>query len=252
MGNTSVLENPCSAETFESLEKLGSQIVAFSGRLAAATCRWLLLVAQFDERDGARQFGLVSTARWIGHYCGLSHRTAVEHVRVARSLTTWPKLMQEMEAGRLSYSQIRAISRALRPEDSPLVDDLIACAQHGTTSQLESLVRGIRTGDQTERPDYVRTGWTAENRWQLNARLAAEDGSLVAAAIDAVAQEENLTAAEALVRLAEIGIAALNDSGETRHLRGEERASRTVPASLVRSSNAWHAADVFVLSRVAE
>ena len=35
-----------------SVDELGSQIVALAGRLAAATCRWLLLVAQFDTREG--------------------------------------------------------------------------------------------------------------------------------------------------------------------------------------------------------
>lgn len=40
-----------------SVDELGSQIVALAGRLAAATCRWLLLVAQFDACGAARLFG---------------------------------------------------------------------------------------------------------------------------------------------------------------------------------------------------
>jgi len=36
------------------LEQLGSRIVALSGRLASATCRWLLLVGEFDARDGGQ------------------------------------------------------------------------------------------------------------------------------------------------------------------------------------------------------
>src|SRR5882757_2280432 len=68
------------------LDQLGSRMVGMAGRLASAMCRWLLLVAEFDSRDGAWQFGLPSTARWLGHYCGLSRRTAIEHVRVARTL----------------------------------------------------------------------------------------------------------------------------------------------------------------------
>jgi hypothetical protein len=47
----------------ETVDDLGSQIVGLAGRLASATCRWLLLVARFDGRDGAAQFGLHSTAR---------------------------------------------------------------------------------------------------------------------------------------------------------------------------------------------
>jgi hypothetical protein len=69
-----------------SLDELGSRIVGVAGRLAAATCRWLLLAAEFDTREGCARFGLASTARWLAHYCGLSRRTVVEHVRVARAL----------------------------------------------------------------------------------------------------------------------------------------------------------------------
>src|ERR1700722_433153 len=85
-----------------SVDELGERIVDGSGRLAAASCRWLLLVAQFDARQGYLSFGLASTAQWLTHACGIAHRTAVEHVRVARSLLLYPRLAEEMGGGRLS------------------------------------------------------------------------------------------------------------------------------------------------------
>jgi hypothetical protein len=39
------------------VEKLGSRIVGLSARLAASLCRWLLLIAEFDAREGARGSG---------------------------------------------------------------------------------------------------------------------------------------------------------------------------------------------------
>jgi hypothetical protein len=93
-----------------SIDELGEQIVAAAGRLAAATCRWLLLIAEFDARDGYAPYGLASTAQWLSWACGIAHRTAVEHVRVARGLTTHPRLAAEMAAGRISYSHARAIT----------------------------------------------------------------------------------------------------------------------------------------------
>jgi hypothetical protein len=63
-----------------SIDDLGDQIVAAAGRIAAANCQWLLLVAEFDRCGGCAQYGLASTAQWLGWACGLSHRTAVEHV----------------------------------------------------------------------------------------------------------------------------------------------------------------------------
>src|SRR5471032_800010 len=130
-----------------SLDELGRRIVGISGRLVAATSRWLLLVAEFDAREGYLSFGLASSAQWLTHACGIAHRTAVEHVRVGRSLLQYPRLADEMGAGRLSFSQVRAISRIAEPGEYALVDDLVEAARHGTVAQLEVLVRGLRTVD---------------------------------------------------------------------------------------------------------
>ncbi|HEY7859115.1 MAG TPA: hypothetical protein VIC82_11515, partial [Candidatus Nanopelagicales bacterium] len=48
-----------------------------AGRVASAQCRWLLLVAQFDALDGASEYGLPTTTRWISHHCGIAARTHV-------------------------------------------------------------------------------------------------------------------------------------------------------------------------------
>jgi hypothetical protein len=66
-------------------DELGACIVDLAGRLSAATCRWLLLVAEFDARDGWARAGVASTPQWIAYTCGIAQRTANEHVRVARS-----------------------------------------------------------------------------------------------------------------------------------------------------------------------
>ena len=101
-----------------SVEQLGSQIVALAGRLAAATCRWLLLVAQFDARDGHVKMGLASTARWLSFSCGLAQRTAVGHVRFARAPASYPALPEQRASGRFSYSHARAISRLATAADA--------------------------------------------------------------------------------------------------------------------------------------
>src|SRR5437868_4770994 len=81
------------------LDQLGERIVGMAGRLAAATSRWLALIAEFDAREGYLSFGLASSAQWLSHACGIAHRTAIEHVRVARSLAQYPRLAEEMAAG---------------------------------------------------------------------------------------------------------------------------------------------------------
>ena len=134
-----------------SVDELGARIVDMSGRLTAASCRWLLLVAAFDARQGYLSFGLASTAQWLSHACGIAHRTAVEHVRVARSLRHYSRLAEEMGAGRLSFSQVRAISRIAEPGEDGLVEDLIEAARYATVAQLEVVVRGLRSVDHNDK-----------------------------------------------------------------------------------------------------
>ncbi len=213
-----------------SLDELGKSIVDFSGRIAAAASRWLLTVAEFDAREGHLAFGLASTAQWLSHTCGIAHRTAVEHVRVARSLLQYPRLAAEMGAGRLSSSQVRAISRIIEPGEHALVDDLIEVAQHGTVAQLEVVVRGLRTVDHNEQAtdpgEYLKQSWTSDSRWHLSARLDPERGALAAAAIDAIMQRDGCSPTDAFLQLVEIGLASLADAGNPpRELRGDERAA---------------------------
>lgn len=217
-----------------STEELGARIVGLAGRLAAATCRWLQLVAEFDHRDGCASWGLASTAAWLAHTCALSRRTAFEHVRVARALAAHPALVTAMASGTLSYSQVRAITRAVRPGDTTTVDDLTQAARHCSIGQLETLVRGLRTCESDEEftpdeKDYVRCAWTSDSRWRMNARLAPEQGALVESVIATLVRTEGLTRSEALVRMAEVTLAAVNDTEKPpRPLRGEEHAAIVV------------------------
>jgi hypothetical protein len=212
------------------VDELGRRIVDLSGRIAASACRLLLLIGQFDARQGYLTVGLASTAQWLSHACGITHRTAVEHVRVARSLAQFPRLAEEMGAGRLSFSQVRAISRLDPPDEHGLVDDLIEVARHGTAAQLEVVVRGLRTVDDndkdTDRGEYLKRSWTDDSRWQLSARLDPEHGAVVGAAIDAIMGRDGCSPTDALTRLAQIGLASLADTkNPTRELRGDERAA---------------------------
>jgi len=213
-----------------SVDELGARIVDMSGRLAAASCRWLLLVAAFDARQGYLSFGLASTAQWLTHARGIAHRTAVEHVRVARSLRHYSRLADEMGAGRLSFSQVRAISRIAGPGEDGLVEDLIEAARYATVAQLEVVVRGLRSVDHNEKAtdpgEYRKQSWTADSRWQLSARLDPERGALVGAAIDAIMQRDGCSLTDAFLQLVEIGLAGQGDTkNPPRELRGHERAA---------------------------
>src|SRR3954447_280975 len=212
------------------VDELGSRIVGLAGRVASATCRWLLLVGRFDAQEGFQHFGLPSTARWLSHYCGISVRTASDHVRVARALTAHEGLRTEMVAGRLSYSQVRAISRVVDLGDEQLLANLIMVAEHGTVRHLEEVVRGLRSVDDNARepsrptPEYVAHRWRPDSRWGLSARLDPENGALVQSVLETVARTEGINQAQALIRMAEIARAALAADGAPS-LRGDQLAA---------------------------
>ena len=44
------------------LERLEARICSLAGRLAASTCEWLRLIAEFERRKGWAQWGVVSCA----------------------------------------------------------------------------------------------------------------------------------------------------------------------------------------------
>src|SRR5580704_13380123 len=72
------------------LERLEAQICELAGHLAAATCRFLVLLADFDARRGWASWEMNSCAQWLSWKCQLSSGTAREHVRVARALRVLP------------------------------------------------------------------------------------------------------------------------------------------------------------------
>jgi hypothetical protein len=75
------------------------------------TAHWLAYVAEFDRRGAARARGFSSTAQWLAFECDMEGRTARDHVRVARRLDELPRVEEAFGLGRLSYSQVRALSR---------------------------------------------------------------------------------------------------------------------------------------------
>ena len=54
------------------LERLEAEITTQAGHLAAAECRWLLAVAEYDRREGWGQWGCWSCAMWLGWKCGIA------------------------------------------------------------------------------------------------------------------------------------------------------------------------------------
>jgi hypothetical protein len=177
------------------LERVGQEICRLAGQIAAATSRFLRLLADFDARSGWAGWNVKSCAHWLSWRCGLDLRTAREHVRVARALTELPRIREAFDAGRISYSKVRAIARVATATSEA---DLLDAALHAPAAHIERLTRGLRTAQrnsmnpddlglkpQSERPKKQRIRW----QWDyetgdliLTGRLAPEDGARLLAA----------------------------------------------------------------------
>jgi hypothetical protein len=191
------------------LDHLGEQITELAGHLTAGEYRFLVLVEAFDREGGWQGMGIDSCAHWLNWRCGISIGVAREKVRVARALPGLPQISQAFAEARVSYSKVRAMTRAATPENE---NSLLNTAYHGTARHVEQQVRWYRRAKRLE-------ALNEENRrhahrelslypdddgsWVLRGRLTAEQGALIAKALEAAqnqAFEERRAEPEAVER----------------------------------------------------
>jgi len=72
-------------EVEEPTERIEAEVCTLAGQIAAATCRFILLIAELDRRESWKEWGCASMAHWLSWKCALGIGTAREHVRVGRS-----------------------------------------------------------------------------------------------------------------------------------------------------------------------
>ncbi len=178
------------------LERIESEITGLAAHLAAAECRWLLLIGEFDRREGFAEWGCRSTAHYLNWRCGVSLRAAYERVRVGRALLGLPAIRAMFARGELSYSKVRAITKmACRENEAELVE----LARHATASQVERIAAGVSTVRSREEAAarahverYLRYSWDADGSLLIWAKIPAEHGAVVLEALQAVIEEIDL------------------------------------------------------------
>jgi hypothetical protein len=154
------------------INELAADICTLAAHINAATHRWLLMIAEFDKRNGWNDGGTRTCAHWLNWKCGMAVGVAREKLRVAHALATLPQISAAMERGSLSYSKAREITRVANPENESF---LLNIAEHGTAQHVEKLVRGYRRCLEVE--ELSRAA-----RQQQNRRVSVrhdEDGSVV-------------------------------------------------------------------------
>ncbi|MEO8064528.1 MAG: DUF222 domain-containing protein [Pseudomonadota bacterium] len=177
------------------IDDLAGEICTLTGHLNAANYRLLVLIAEFDKRNGWSDAASQSCAHWLNWKCGIAMGAAREKVRVARALEALPKISAAMESGHISYSKVREITRIANAANEP---ELLMIAEHGTASHVERLVRAYRRCQEAE--ELSREAMQQESRavtfrydddgsLVLTCRLPAESGAKVMKALDLAVQE---------------------------------------------------------------
>ena len=172
-----------------SLEELKDELAAHAAHMSAGMCRYLELVGECERRGACS--GWDSTAEWLAWRCGLTPRTAREHVRVARALEELPLIRTAFGCGEVSYSKVRVLTRVGRPERE---DELLETAKVLTASQLERALRAyqrVMTEQAREVQEWEKLScfWDDDGSLVVRGRLAPEDGALFLKALEAAREK---------------------------------------------------------------
>jgi hypothetical protein len=176
--------------------ELGQEIKGLSRWLGRGNHRMLELIAAFDRRGAWKAEGHRSCAHWLHVETDLSLGAAREKVRTARALMAMPLTSQAMKRGELSYSKVRAMTRAVDdvPDDQAEAQ-LVARAKRQTTAQVEQMIRGFKhLGGRVEEAELERRRHAARylsirpdgnGMYQIRGTLPAEVGALLMRAMEA-------------------------------------------------------------------
>jgi hypothetical protein len=174
--------------TAEEAAAARDEIMALSSLIAAASGRVLRLIGDVEARGN---LGWETTpAEWLAWAAGLRPHTARSHVALAARLRDCPKIAAALERGELSVDKADAVTRIASADTE---DMLVEWARHGLASQLHRVVAGYRRSRRAadESPDkdhllrYLSYYFDDDGSFLLKGRLSAEDGAVVAKALDA-------------------------------------------------------------------
>lgn len=172
------------------VDQLGETIADLAARLHAATYELLVMLREFDQRNGWTN-GFLSCAHWLHWRTGIDLGAAREKVRVAKALAGLPLLSGALQRGEVSYAKVRAITRVATAENE---ERLLRVAYAGTAAHVERLARAWRRCDRAievrdrERAHLSRsvTTYVDDNDMViLRARLTPELGAVVQRALEA-------------------------------------------------------------------
>ncbi len=96
---------------------LGQELVDASKEMASSEAQWLAKLASFDRSLEWQHDGQLSCATWVAYKCSVGRSTAKEKLRVAHELERRPIVAAAFEAGDITYSKARILTRLFELND---------------------------------------------------------------------------------------------------------------------------------------
>ena len=184
---TSPIANPVTKRNIDDLEE---EIISLAQHMNQDEYRFLVMVREFDIRQGWRAYQFNNCAEWLNMKCGISPGTAREKVRVALALLDLPQCSEGFAKGELSYSKVRAMTRAANVfNEATLVDYALKATAH----QVEEHCRRLRNADRRQSTPDARRAWQArslkrtchpDGMMSIYVELPREQGELVMKALE--------------------------------------------------------------------
>jgi len=154
-----------------SIEDLDAAICRMSRDINVAQYRLLLLIREFDDRFGWARWSFRNCSEWLAWRSSITLSAAREKVRTAQALRGLPQISTAFADGRLSYSKVRALTRAADRHNEDL---LLAYALTATATQVEERCRQMRNVEPRS-TEHSRRNWA---RRTLSAWRNAERGTM--------------------------------------------------------------------------
>ncbi len=155
-------------------EEVKDGLTTWAGRIAAGEARLMAYIGEFDERRAWAAAGILSCAHWLSWRLGMGPNAAGERVRVARALRQLPATSAAFAEGRLSFTQVRAISRVATAED-----------EQDKLRELAKQRKAAAAGEPVAERIRVFTRYDADGDLCITIKAGAADGAVLLAAVEA-------------------------------------------------------------------
>lgn len=173
-----------------SIDQLETDIITLSEQINSKEYEFLVLLREFDIREGWKPYLFNNSAEWLNYKCGMELSTGREKVRVARCLLDLPQIAESFKSGALSYSKVRSMTRVATPRNE---SRLLAHALKSTAAQVQARCQGLRNADRAvstadanhiHRNRSLRCSQHPDGSMTITVEVTQEAGELVMKAIE--------------------------------------------------------------------